>query len=580
MILRTALALCLLTGPAVAQSVVIGDGSAETVNAAAQIYVAPAGVEVQSGGTLTIAGTSSTPTAKFLGPTAGVPITVLSGGTIDLSYGTIENVTTLTVNTGGILGSLFQVTFADLAGLNPGTTPWIDLSGLASSDRENVPFSFNRITFSDPQGTPTRKNIKTGSNTPRIRMLGNSTSHGNRWGEDHDDDSSDAVTWHTGAVTRTSPSGSFDTLEEALKDSSTDETSVLTVGLGANAFIFDRVDWDYCSQSDATGPTIKNACLASSFVKDGDGDTNPRGKLINCIVAAGRVEETYAYNCTFYRPGTGAIRLKSVSGNNLLIENGFTDDGGNSFGSTSLTTATDSFFSGASSYVFQLVSSGGNSAIDAGTDLTSSGVSGDFEGEARGNDFPGVGSSPHWDIGADEVHVPTITTTTHKTGDNTPRLRATGPEGAVIAFFRWNGSSWVFLGTATVVNGEAVFDDPDAQADGSYTYGAAFYYGPGSYGSIGTIGMPVITVDTTPPAAPTNLRIFCYATVIDLEWDASTSADTAGYQVWRKEGAGGTYALLTPSDKLVVGTKYRDSTVSGGTTYYYKVVAVDDAQPE
>jgi hypothetical protein len=60
--------------------------------------------------------------------------------------------------------------------------------------------------------------------------------------------------------------------------------------------------------------------------------------------------------------------------------------------------------------------------------------------------------------------------------------------------------------------------------------------------------------------------------VVDLGWDASTSPDVAGYNVYR-----GT--MPTASTKInsavVASTLYDDSNVANGETYYYAVTTVD-----
>lgn len=64
---------------------------------------------------------------------------------------------------------------------------------------------------------------------------------------------------------------------------------------------------------------------------------------------------------------------------------------------------------------------------------------------------------------------------------------------------------------------------------------------------------------------------------MDLSWDASTSKDIAGYNVYR--GPDGTkWEKINPS--LVAATLYDDSTVANGNTYYYAVAAVDTSGQE
>jgi hypothetical protein len=59
-----------------------------------------------------------------------------------------------------------------------------------------------------------------------------------------------------------------------------------------------------------------------------------------------------------------------------------------------------------------------------------------------------------------------------------------------------------------------------------------------------------------------------------LTWDASTSADVVGYNVYRSDVSGGPYTLLNASIPGSTLT-YTDETVQAGTTYYYVVTAVN-----
>ena len=63
-----------------------------------------------------------------------------------------------------------------------------------------------------------------------------------------------------------------------------------------------------------------------------------------------------------------------------------------------------------------------------------------------------------------------------------------------------------------------------------------------------------------------------------LTWTASVSAGVTGYKVYRSTVNGSSYALvsLTP----VTGVTFVDSTVLGGTTYYYVVTAIGAGSTE
>jgi hypothetical protein len=60
--------------------------------------------------------------------------------------------------------------------------------------------------------------------------------------------------------------------------------------------------------------------------------------------------------------------------------------------------------------------------------------------------------------------------------------------------------------------------------------------------------------------------------VVDLNWNASTSKEIAGYNVYRGPN-GSIWTKINAA--LVASTLYDDSTVANGNTYYYAVTAVD-----
>ena len=76
------------------------------------------------------------------------------------------------------------------------------------------------------------------------------------------------------------------------------------------------------------------------------------------------------------------------------------------------------------------------------------------------------------------------------------------------------------------------------------------------------------------PNAPTNLIASPSGTNIALAWTASTGNDVQGYDVWRSTNGtnfgSGPYVALSSS-----ATSYTDTTVTGGTTYYYEVTSED-----
>ncbi len=84
----------------------------------------------------------------------------------------------------------------------------------------------------------------------------------------------------------------------------------------------------------------------------------------------------------------------------------------------------------------------------------------------------------------------------------------------------------------------------------------------------------VLTYDTsTPPAAPTGLTATAGNTQISLAWTASSGAST--YNVYRGTTAGG--ESTTPIATGITSTTYVNTGLTNGTTYYYKVKAVNSA---
>jgi hypothetical protein len=59
--------------------------------------------------------------------------------------------------------------------------------------------------------------------------------------------------------------------------------------------------------------------------------------------------------------------------------------------------------------------------------------------------------------------------------------------------------------------------------------------------------------------------------VVDLKWDASTSKDVAGYNVYRGPD-GQKWEKI--NDSLIASTFFDDSTVTDGSTYYYSATSV------
>jgi hypothetical protein len=130
-------------------------------------------------------------------------------------------------------------------------------------------------------------------------------------------------------------------------------------------------------------------------------------------------------------------------------------------------------------------------------------------------------------------------------------------------------------GTATNTNGTWSYN-ATTKADGTYTVTAQATEGGVTSGNSNTITVTILTV---PPSPPSNPRVRIYNGASDVLWDPSPSTNVAGYQVSRKIGTNGTWTILNTS-QVILGTQYRDSGLTNGQLYVYRVTAVDNARSD
>lgn len=116
-------------------------------------------------------------------------------------------------------------------------------------------------------------------------------------------------------------------------------------------------------------------------------------------------------------------------------------------------------------------------------------------------------------------------------------------------------------GTGTVVNGSA-----GTTVNGTITNTGYSWVTPGSPFNA--------YIETTPPAAPTNLMASPRPGAVQLEWTTNIEPDLAGYNVYRSTTSPVTLGVPLNSTALVAPA-YTDSVVSAGTEYFYAVTAVD-----
>ncbi|MGW7667915.1 fibronectin type III domain-containing protein [Streptomyces sp. NPDC054775] len=109
--------------------------------------------------------------------------------------------------------------------------------------------------------------------------------------------------------------------------------------------------------------------------------------------------------------------------------------------------------------------------------------------------------------------------------------------------------------------------------------GAAYYYEIRAYDkagneSAGTADQAVTTVDRTPPPVPAGPSVTREPEALRVRWSAAEGA--ASYRVYRATGADGTYTRVGTTAQV----SYLDASAAEGTTYYYRVTALDSAGNE
>jgi hypothetical protein len=88
----------------------------------------------------------------------------------------------------------------------------------------------------------------------------------------------------------------------------------------------------------------------------------------------------------------------------------------------------------------------------------------------------------------------------------------------------------------------------------------------------------VIVEDDTPPFPPDGVFSVTGDEVVSIYWNANWEDDLAGYAVFRNDQADGYYTHV--SDVPVDQTYYDDTDVNNGETWYYAVLAFDNAGNE
>ena len=99
---------------------------------------------------------------------------------------------------------------------------------------------------------------------------------------------------------------------------------------------------------------------------------------------------------------------------------------------------------------------------------------------------------------------------------------------------------------------------------------------------MGGCGLFGIGGDDSPPNSPTGLSADSEDSAIVLDWQTVQAGDLSGYNVYRSTSSLADISGRTPvnNEGPISEGNYTDDTVENGTSYHYKVTAVDEAGNE
>ena len=89
------------------------------------------------------------------------------------------------------------------------------------------------------------------------------------------------------------------------------------------------------------------------------------------------------------------------------------------------------------------------------------------------------------------------------------------------------------------------------------------------------VGEPSLQLVLPAPQPPASFTVSAGNAVVNLSWTSSTDPSAVGTNVYRTQTLGLPYVKLNGAP--LTGTSYSDTTVSNGSTYFYRAVAVDGA---
>ncbi|MBO8129825.1 MAG: fibronectin type III domain-containing protein [Peptococcaceae bacterium] len=153
-------------------------------------------------------------------------------------------------------------------------------------------------------------------------------------------------------------------------------------------------------------------------------------------------------------------------------------------------------------------------------------------------------------------------------------------EGDYLSAAEWQIATGLAFTAEEIVysatNNAAFFTVP---AEAKLAYGTTYYWRvrfSDRYGSwSGWSETFSFTPVDLPPAAPTGLAAAAGDAQVDLTWNGVSAQDLAGYNVYRAAASEGPYEKANES-LIAQGTSFTVTGLTNGTTYYFRVTAVDN----
>jgi len=81
----------------------------------------------------------------------------------------------------------------------------------------------------------------------------------------------------------------------------------------------------------------------------------------------------------------------------------------------------------------------------------------------------------------------------------------------------------------------------------------------------------VYVLDTTPPAIPSGISTISLDNAVQIDWNANSESDFAGYNIWVSDQYDGSYSRIGSAQL----PQFVDYGASNGVTYYYGITAYD-----